>query len=132
MEYCVLCNHEVKWRDRDSLTVFDTYQTVCQTCKKQFLQALPLKQSEMCQQMLESPYLNLREDVEKYQKEVAGKNCPVCNYPMERKHKNFQLGADGYGGLSSTGLPQYLVDLYACPKCEKVELYTARFQSSEE
>ena len=45
------------------------------------------------------------------------------------KQKNMSIGADGYGGLTSLGLPEYRVDLYACPKCGKVELYTARFQS---
>ncbi len=59
--------------------------------------------------------------------------CPACGAAMERKLQNFTIGLDGGGGLLS-GLwhEQYDVDLYACPQCGKVELYTANFQKKEE
>lgn len=55
----------------------------------------------------------------------TGKPCPACGAILHRKLRNFSIGSDGYGGLSSLGLPSYEVDLYACPQCGKVELYTA-------
>lgn len=129
---CVLCGKELARVDRVPLAVFETKQTACVECKKKFQEAMPMEQVELCRKILQSPDLAFREDVEAYQKSVAGKDCPACGHPMDRKQKNMSIGADGYGGLTSLGLPEYRVDLYACPKCGKVELYTARFQSSEE
>lgn len=129
---CVLCGSEVGWMDRLSLTVFDTEQTVCSDCEKKFRNALPSEQEQLRRQILESPHLSNRSAVEAYQKAVSDKFCPACGSAMERKLKDFTIGADGYGGLTSLGLPQYMVDLYACPKCGKVELYTANFKTEEE
>lgn len=55
------------------------------------------------------------------------KLCPICGNPMTCKLQNFSIGADGGGGLMSLLSDQYEVDLYACPQCGKVELYTAGF-----
>lgn len=46
---------------------------------------------------------------------------------LERKLEHFSIGADGGGGLMTLLADQYEVDLYACPQCGKVELYTAGF-----
>ena len=54
--------------------------------------------------------------------------CPACGVEMELKLENFSIGADGHGGLMSLFMEQYDVDLYACPRCGKVELYTADFK----
>lgn len=60
-------------------------------------------------------------------------SCPACGAAMERKLENFTIGTDGGGGLFSSLLhDQYDVDLYACPRCGKVELYTANFQITGE
>ena len=54
--------------------------------------------------------------------------CPSCGGSMECKLKEFRIGADGNGGFYILGgYEQYHVDLYACPDCGKVELYTANF-----
>ena len=58
--------------------------------------------------------------------------CPACGAEMELKLENLSIGADGRGGLMSLLMDQYEVDLYACPVCGKVELYTAGFDSEEE
>ncbi len=59
--------------------------------------------------------------------------CPACGAAMERKLENFTIGLDGGGGLlSGIWHEQYDVDLYVCPQCGKVELYTAHFQKKEE
>ena len=59
-------------------------------------------------------------------------SCPACGAEMERKLQDFSIGSDGGGGLLSLLADTYLVDLYACPNCGKVELYTAGFQKPEE
>ena len=53
--------------------------------------------------------------------------CPNCGSEMPCKMKNFRIGMDGGGGLNSLFYEQYDVDLYACPECGKVEMYTANF-----
>ncbi len=59
--------------------------------------------------------------------------CPACGADMELKLKNFTIGLDGGGGLLS-GLwhEQYEVDLYACPRCGKVELCSSEFRRKKE
>ncbi len=57
--------------------------------------------------------------------EIRIRNCPSCGAAMECKLQNFSIGADGGGGLWTLLADQYEVDLYACPACGKVELYTA-------
>ena len=43
------------------------------------------------------------------------RRCPACGAAMECRQEDFQIGADGRGGLISW-MPQYYVDLYACPQ----------------
>lgn len=61
--------------------------------------------------------------------EGKGRLCPACGAALELKLRGLPIGADGGGGLISAMMrDQYGVDLYACPKCGKVELYTAFFE----
>ena len=64
--------------------------------------------------------------------ETRIRNCPSCGAAMECKLQNFSIGADGGGGLLTLLADQYEVDLYACPACGKVELYTAAFSPEPE
>ncbi len=57
--------------------------------------------------------------------------CPACGAEMELKLENFSIGADGGGGLLTLLADTYEVDLYTCPKCGKVELYTADFDPED-
>ena len=58
--------------------------------------------------------------------------CPACGAEMQLKLEDFSIGADGGGGLITLLADTYEVDLYACPKCGKVELYTAGFDPEGE
>lgn len=58
--------------------------------------------------------------------------CPLCGAGMEQKLQNFSIGADGGGGLITLLADTYEVDLYACPQCGKVELFTAGFQTEQD
>ena len=57
--------------------------------------------------------------------EMIERRCPNCGAPLECKLQDFSIGADGGGGLMTLLADQYEVDLFACPQCGKVELYTA-------
>lgn len=60
------------------------------------------------------------------------RRCPACGGVLECKLSNFSIGADGGGGLLTLLADTYEVDLYSCPSCGKVELYSADFKSPEE
>lgn len=60
--------------------------------------------------------------------EQTPKHCPDCGTELECKLQDFSIGADGGGGLMSLLADQYEVDLYACPQCGRVLLYTASSQ----
>ena len=62
----------------------------------------------------------------------SAKLCPACGGTLECKLRDFSIGADGGGGLLTLLADTYDVDLYACPVCGKVELYTAGFPSEPE
>ena len=58
--------------------------------------------------------------------------CPSCGAEMELELQDFSIGADGGGGLLTLLADTYCVDLYACPQCGKVELFTAGFREERE
>lgn len=59
--------------------------------------------------------------------------CSSCGAELELQVGGFTIGLDGGGGLLAAELySQYDVDLYTCPRCGKVELYTAGFQREDE
>ena len=89
-------------------------------------QRSPQEQEELFRQMLDSPDL---EDGERIRADLnTGRHCPACGGMLERRLRNFSIGADGYGGLTSLGLEQFEVDLYVCAKCRRVELYAAEHE----
>ena len=125
MANCVLCGKKIGMFDQINLDFHGTQQPLCSDCDKRLQNAPPQEREALNQQILDSPHLleadTVRANV------YTGKPCPACGATLECRLRNFSIGQDGYGGLSSLGLPSYAVDLFACPKCGKVELYTARF-----
>lgn len=137
---CVFCGREVGLLSRCSLSFCGTSQVVCSNCKQRYDTASPLDRIELEQQMLRSPDLENREAVEanlprqeqewdlvhrQSEQEQAARKCPVCGSSLACRLKDFSIGADGGGGLLTLLADTYVVDLYACPVCGKVELYTA-------
>ena len=129
---CVLCGKQLSMLDRLSITVCDTKQTVCIDCDKRWHYAGSEERKALLEQMLQSPDLSEKDYILGYLNAEKGKNCTACGADLELKIRNLSIGADGYGGFTSLGLEQYQVDLFACPKCGKVELYTASFKTEEE
>lgn len=125
MAYCVLCGKKVALLDQIELDFHGSKQVLCSACDVRMRSASPEERKDLEQEILVSPHL---QKVATIQANVnTGKICPACGAVLERKLENFSIGADGGGGLMSLLSDQYQVDLYACPQCGKVELYTARF-----
>lgn len=127
MANCVLCGKKVGILDQIKLDFHGTKQIVCSDCDRQLQHASPKEREALGKQILESPHLQEREMV--HANVNTGKICSACGATLECRLRNFFIGQDGYGGLSSLGLPSYEVDLFSCPRCGKIELYDAQFSS---
>ena len=95
----------------------------------------------MDQRILSSPHVKDRDSVLKTiawfksqaqeqaaLKKARIKTCPHCSTLMDLKLNNFMIGSHGDALLGD----RYEVDLYACPKCGKVELFTTGFIPPDE
>ena len=125
MANCVLCGKELGRLEAVKIEFHGTQQLLCDDCHIRFVRCADGDRLAMEEKMLASPDLAQRETV--LANASARKSCPVCGTPMECKLQNFSIGADGGGGLATLLATQYSVDLYACPQCGKVELYTAGY-----
>ena len=123
----MLSGKKVGFLDQVKYDFHGSKQILCGDCSLRMQNASSQQRSDLMQQMLSSPHL---QDADSVQANVnTGKICPACGAMLERKLENFSIGADGGGGLTTLLADQYVVDLYACPQCGKVELYTADFIS---
>lgn len=125
MANCVLCGKKIGIFDQVKYDFHGSKQILCSDCSLRMQNASPQERSDLTQQMLSSPHLLYADTVQANVN--TGKICPACGAMLERKLENFSIGADGGGGLTTLLAAQYVVDLYACPQCGKVELYTAGF-----
>lgn len=125
MANCVLCGKKVGLLDQIELDFHGSKQILCSACDVRMSKASPGERQDLEQEILVSPYLQKADTVQANVN--TGKICPACGAVLERKLENFSIGADGGGGLMTLLADHYEVDLYACPQCGKVELYTAGF-----
>ena len=137
---CILCEKELGIFERNELIFYWTSQNACAACAKEYHKAEGEALEALSQRILASPHLKERESIAQnmarveadrkkaeVKKKAQTKFCPLCSTQMNLALQNFSIGADGGGGLATLLADQYVVDLYACPQCGKVELYTARF-----
>ena len=116
---CVLCGESLGLLERYSYSLFQTKQTLCAQCMKQIYALSGPALEEKRAQMLASPYL---EEVDKLRAYAAlSRPCstPGCGGKLECERENVRLGREGLPDES------YSVDVFACPRCGKVELFTA-------
>lgn len=125
MANCVLCGKKIGLLDQIKEDFYGTKQIFCSDCSLRLQKASPQERNDLNQQILASP--DLADEAIIQANLNARKACPACGTLMDRKIQDFSIGADGGGGLIALLSDQYVVDLYACPQCGKVELYTARF-----
>ena len=122
---CVFCGKKLGLLDRYFFEVFKTKQTACKECLER-LSALsgPELEAEK-ERLLASPDL---EDADVARRNSALRRpCSACGGMMECAQTGLTLGRDGGGGLMAMAMPSYDVDVYACPQCGRVELFTAGF-----
>lgn len=137
---CILCEKELGFFDRNEIYFFGSSLTACSDCAHAYGRAEGDALEALSQRILASPQLKDRDRVlhqmdreaarrkkEEAKRQAQTKFCPNCSTQMELKLEHFSIGADGGGGLVTLLADQYDVDLYACPQCGKVELYTAGF-----
>lgn len=137
---CILCEKELGIFERNELIFYWTSQNACAACAKEYHKAEGEALEALSQRILASPHLKERESIAQnmarveadrkkaeVKKKAQTKFCPLCSTQMNLALQNFSIGADGGGGLATLLADQYVVDLYACPQCGKVELYTAGF-----
>lgn len=123
MANCVLCGKKIGLLDQIKEDFYGTKQIFCSDCSLRLQKASPQERNDLNQQILASP--DLADEAIIQANLDARKTCPACGTLMDRKIQDFSIGADGGGGLMPLLSDQYVVDLYACPQCGKVELYTA-------
>ncbi len=123
-EHCVLCRKELDQTETDTISIDQVQRPVCRNCKQWYYRSSPEEQKDL----QERARVYLDSLVRKIPVVLPQLLCPNCGAAMECKLTQLSIGADGGGGLSSLFYEQYNVDLYACPQCGKVELYTAGFR----
>ena len=116
---CVFCGKKLGLLDRYFFEVFKTKQTACKDCLER-LSALsgPELEAEK-EQMLASPYLEEVDTLRAYAALSRPCSTPGCGGKLECERENVRLGREGLPDES------YSVDVFACPRCGKVELFTA-------
>lgn len=136
-DFCCLCGEKLSFFGGKMLICANEEQNLCGTC---YTKLDAMDNLERGAYLLEhgkpgNPE-KMREFIIKYTERIQKKQeleppprpCPNCGGEMKCKIKNFTIGLDGNGGMYLFGGPeQYDVDLYACPECGKVEMYTANF-----
>ena len=135
--HCVLCGQQVPPLSQSLLSFCGTSQPVCPDCDRRYRAAYPSEREALDAEILNSPRLLDRDTVlanlpphlaaSQFKLRGEAKRCPACGCVLDCKLENLSLGSEGGRGLLSLLCDQYDVDLYACPQCGKVELYTARF-----
>ena len=136
-DYCSLCGEKLSFFGCHSLVCANQDEMFCSKCHDVLY---PMENLDRGAYMLEhgkpAHSKEMREFIIQYTAHIQKKqelepptrSCPNCGGGMVCKLKNFRIGADGNGGVYLFGgYEQYEVDLYACPECGKVEMYTANF-----
>ncbi len=117
--FCVLCGEKVGLLDRFSYSLFQTKQTLCPQCMNQISALSGPALEEKRTQMLASPHLEEADKVRAYA--ALSRPCPMpdCDGRLECEKEGVLLGREGLL------YEEYSVDIFACPRCGKVELFTA-------
>ena len=135
-ENCIFCGKAVTFFSGCTLSCGGVDQPVCGECAEKYIRETKLQRARLALETGRArepkklmTYIG-QEERRQQEREVwreKASRCPACGGEMELKLENFSIGADGGGGLMTLLADTYEVDLYACPVCGKVELYTAGF-----
>lgn len=128
---CALCGGKIPFLSGNTLICANEEELFCSACNKKLYDMDSVARGQYLLEHGNPQYPEkMRAFIEKTQAAEARKKalepptrpCPNCGGGMERKLSDFNLG------FNTGWFPDmYAVDLYACPDCGKVELYTANF-----
>ena len=136
-DHCSLCGTKLSFFGGHCLVCANQEETFCSSCHDKLYQMDNLERGRYVlengkpdnpEKMQEFIVFHAERTLRKEKLEPPTRPCPNCGGEMTCKITNFRIGMDGGGGLtSSLWYDQYAVDLYACPECGKIEMYTANF-----
>ena len=131
-DFCCLCGEKLPFFGGKMLICANEEQKLCGTC---YTKLDAMDNLERGAYLLEhgkpgNPE-KMREFIIRYTERTQKKQelepptrpCPNCGVKMPLVLKDFRIGAYADSLLGD----RYDVDLYACPECGKVEMYTANF-----
>lgn len=131
-DYCSLCGEKLSFFGCHYLVCANQDEMFCSKCHDILY---PMENLERGAYLLEHGKPDhpeqMREFIIKYteraqkqaQWQPPTRTCPNCQAQMNLTIKDFRIGSYGDNLLGE----RYDVDLYACPECGKVEMYTANF-----
>ena len=131
-DYCSLCGEKLSFFGGKLLICANQEERLCNGCYDKLDRMENLERGKY---LLEhgtpdepekmKAFITLYEErtKQKLTYEPPSRPCPNCGSKMERKLKDFTIGAYGDRLFGE----RYDIDLYACPACGKVEMYTANF-----
>lgn len=135
-DFCSLCGTKLSFFNGKPLVCANQDEMFCAKCHDELYHMDNLERGRYVlehgkpdhpEKMREFIVFHAERTLQKAQLEPTTRPCPNCSGEMRLKLKDFRIGPDGGGGLNSLFYEQYAVDLYACPECGKVEMYTANF-----
>lgn len=131
-DFCSLCSTKLSFFGGKSLVCANQDEMFCPTCFDKLYDMDNLERGRYVlehgnpdhpEEMRQFIVFYAERTLRKAQLEPPTRPCPNCPGQMKLKLKDFRIGAHG-DTLLGDG---YNVDLYACPECGKVEMFTANF-----
>ena len=131
-DYCSLCGDKIPFFSTHSLVCANQDELFCSKCHDKLYPMENLDRGayllehgkpEHPEKMREFIIQYTERTKKKQELEPPTRTCPNCGSQMKLTIKDFRIGAYADSLLGD----RYDVDLYACPECGKVEMYTANF-----
>ena len=120
---CVLCGAE-PGEAGEYLGVYSEYQLFCSGCAARYREAGEPERRELRGQIAVSPNASRGKIMQQKHAQalecISDLLCPACGTSLELRRERLTLGR-----RDVLLAPWYNVDLFACPRCGRVELYTA-------
>ena len=131
-ESCVLCGTKLSFFGAHTLVCANQDERFCSKCHGELYHMDNLERGryvlehgkpDNSEKMREFIVVHAERTLRKKKLEPPTRPCPGCGAQMELKLRDFRIGSYGDSLLGD----RYDIDLYACPECGKVEMYTANF-----
>ena len=131
-DYCSLCGEKLSFFGGHSLVCANQDEMFCSKCHDTLYLMENLDRGAYVlehgkpahpKEMREFIIQYTARTQKKQELEPPTRTCPNCEAQMALTLKDFIIGSYGDSLLGD----RYHVDLYACPECGKVEMYTANF-----